>query len=68
METQKHINSLERDNSILKIVGKNIDNLQLLKELVDTLMSRIEKLEKNKLDKPKDGYVVKTERVELFDE
>ena len=68
MDTQKHINSLERDNSILKIVGKNIDNLQLLKELVDTLMSRIEKLEKNKLDKPKDGYVVKTEKVELFDE
>ena len=68
MDTQKHINSLERDNSILKIVGKNIDNLQLLKELVDTLMGRIEKLEKNKLDKPKDGYVVKTERVELFDE
>jgi hypothetical protein len=31
-------------------------------------MGRIEKLEKNKLDKPKDGYVVKTERVELFDE
>jgi len=68
MDTQKHINSLERDNSILKLVGKNIDNLQLLKELVDTLMGRIEKLEKNKLDKPKDGYVVKTERVELFDE
>ena len=68
MDTQKNINSLERDNSILKLVGKNIDNLQLLKELVDTLMGRIEKLEKNKLDKPKDGYVVKTERVELFDE
>jgi hypothetical protein len=68
MDTQKHINSLERDNSILKLVGKNIDNLQLLKELVDTLMGRIEKLEKNKLDKPKEGYVVKTERVELFDE
>jgi hypothetical protein len=68
MDTQKHINSLERDNSILKLVGKNLDNLQLLKELVDTLMGRIEKLEKNKLDKPKDGYVVKTERVELFDE
>ena len=68
MDTQKNINSLERDNSILKLVGKNLDNLQLLKELVDTLMGRIEKLEKNKLDKPKDGYVVKTERVELFDE
>ena len=68
MDTQKHINSLERDNSILKLVGKNLDNLQLLKELVDTLMGRIEKLEKNKLDKPKDGYVVKTEKVELFDE
>ncbi len=68
MDTQKYIDGIERDNSILKIVGKNVDNLQLLKELVDTLMTRIEKLEKNKLDKPKDGYVVKTEKVELFDE
>ena len=68
MDTQKHINSLERDNSILKIVGKNIDNLQMLKDIVDNLTARIEKLEKNKLDKPKDGYVVKTEKVELFDE
>ena len=68
MDTQKYIDGIERDNSILKIVGKNIDNLQMLKDIVDNLTARIEKLEKNKLDKPKDGYVVKTEKVELFDE
>jgi hypothetical protein len=64
MDTQ----SIERDNSILKIVGKSIDNIQMLKEIIDNLTTRIERLEKNKLDKPKDGYVVKTEKVELFDE
>ena len=45
-----------------------MDNLALLKDIVFKLISRVEKLEENKLDKPKDGYVVKTERVELFDE
>ena len=51
MDTQ----SIERDNSILKIVGKSIDNIQMLKEIIDNLTTRIEKLEKNKLDKPKEG-------------
>ncbi len=68
MDTQKNIDSIERDNNILKIVGKNIDNLQMLKDIVDSLTARIEKLEKNKLDKPREGYVVKTEKVVLFDE
>jgi hypothetical protein len=57
MDTQKNIDSIERDN-----------NLQMLKDIVDSLTARIEKLEKNKLDKPREGYVVKTEKVELFDE
>jgi len=68
MDTQKNIESIERDNSILKLVGKSMDNFELLKEIIDNLTTRIEKLEKEKLDKPKEGYVVKTERVELFDE
>ena len=70
MDTQKNIESIERDNNILKIVGKNIDNLQMLKDIVDNLTARIEKLEKNKLDKPKEGYVVKTKKygMELFNE
>ena len=68
MDTQVNIESLDRDKKILKLVGGNIDNLQLLKDIVDSLTARIEKLEKNKLDKPREGYVVKTERVELFDE
>ena len=47
-----------------------MNNLKLLKEIVDELTTRVEKLEKNKLDKPKEGYVVKTEKygVELFNE
>jgi len=68
MDTQVNIESLDRDKKILKLVGGNIDNLQLLKDIVDSLTARIEKLEKNKLDKPREGYVVKTEKVELFDE
>ena len=68
MDTQINIESLNRDKKILKLVGNNIDNLQLLKDIVDSLTTRIEKLEKNKLDKPKEGYVVKTEKVGLFDE
>ena len=45
MDTQKNMESLERDNSILKLVGKNIDNLKLIKKIVDNLTTRIEKLE-----------------------
>ena len=45
MDTQKNMESLERDNSILKLVGNNTNNLQLLKEIVDKLTTRIEKLE-----------------------
>ena len=53
--------SVERDNQLAKLIQGNMDNINLL-------MQRLEKLEKNKLDKPKEGYVVKTEKVELFDE
>ena len=45
MDTQKNMESLERDNSILRLVGKNIDNLKLIKKIVDNLTTRIEKLE-----------------------
>ena len=70
MDTQKNIESIERDNSILKLVGKSMDNFELLKEIIDNLTTRIEKLEKEKLDKPKEGYVVKTKKygMELFNE
>ena len=68
MDTQINKDSIDRDTKILKIVGGNMNNLKLLKEIVDELTTRVEKLEKNKLDKPKEGYVVKTEKVELFNE
>ena len=68
MDIKTNKESLDRDTKILKVIGGNMDNLALLKDIVFKLISRVEKLEENKLDKPKDGYVVKTERVELFDE
>ena len=68
MDIKTNKESIDRDAKILKVIGGNMDNLALLKDIVFKLISRVEKLEKNKLDKPKDGYVVKTERVELFDE
>jgi|TARA_A100001515_G_scaffold55239_1_gene43584 hypothetical protein len=68
MDIKTNKESIDRDTKILKVIGGNMDNLALLKDIVFKLISRVEKLEKNKLDKPKDGYVVKTERVELFDE
>tara|TARA_Y100000004_G_scaffold6594_1_gene7497 strand:- start:489 stop:695 length:207 start_codon:yes stop_codon:yes gene_type:complete len=68
MDIKTNKESIDRDTKILKVIGGNMDNLALLKDIVFKLISRVEKLEENKLDKPKDGYVVKTERVELFDE
>ena len=37
--------SLDRDTQILKVIGGNIDNLGLLKDIVFKLIARIEKLE-----------------------
>tara|TARA_X000001388_G_C2219791_1_gene118788 strand:- start:902 stop:1111 length:210 start_codon:yes stop_codon:yes gene_type:complete len=69
MYTQKeNLESVQRDREILKLMNGLQDNLISCKEIIDLLTTRIEKLEKNKLDKPKEGYVVKTEKVELFDE
>tara|TARA_R100001224_G_scaffold106251_1_gene80568 strand:- start:384 stop:536 length:153 start_codon:yes stop_codon:yes gene_type:complete len=45
MDTQMNKDSIDRDTKILKIVGGNMDNLKLLKEIVDELTTRIQKLE-----------------------
>jgi chaperonin cofactor prefoldin len=45
MDTQINKDSIDRDTKILKLVGGNIDNLKLLKEIVDELTTRIEILE-----------------------
>ena len=37
--------SLDRDTQILKVIGGNMDNLGLLKDIVFKLMNRVEKLE-----------------------
>ena len=45
MDIKTNKESIDRDNSILKLVGGNIDNLGLLKDIVFKLIARIEKLE-----------------------
>ena len=37
--------SLDRDTQILKVIGGNMDNLGLLKDIVFKLMKRVEKME-----------------------
>ena len=48
MDTQKEIQSIQRDNETLKLIGGLLNNVQGLKEIVDHLTTRIEKLEKGK--------------------
>jgi hypothetical protein len=45
MDTQINKDSIDRDTKILKLVGGNMDNLGLLKDIVFKLIARIEKLE-----------------------
>ena len=48
MDTQKNIESIQRDSNILKLMSGLQDNVQGLKEIVDHLTTRIERLEKGK--------------------
>ena len=46
MDTQENITSVQRDREILKLISKTDDNVQGLKDLIDHLTARIEKLER----------------------
>ena len=48
MDTQKNIESIQRDNAIIKLMSGLQDNVQSLKDIIDSLTTRIEKLEKCK--------------------
>tara|TARA_R100001086_G_C11731437_1_gene229820 strand:+ start:317 stop:475 length:159 start_codon:yes stop_codon:yes gene_type:complete len=48
MDTQKEIQSIQRDNRIIKLMGTLHDNVQGLKNIIDLLTTRIERLEKGK--------------------
>ena len=48
MDTQKNIESRQRDNAIIKLMSGLQDNVQSLKDIIDSLTTRIEKLEKGK--------------------
>ena len=48
MDTQKEIQSIQRDNAIIKLMSTLHDNVQCLKNIIDLLTTRIEKLEKGK--------------------
>ena len=48
MDTQKEIQSIQRDSAIIKLMSGLQDNVQSLKDIIDSLTTRIEKLEKGK--------------------
>ena len=48
MDTQKEIQSIQRDNEIIKLMSGLQNNVQGLKDIIDLLTTRIEKLEKGK--------------------
>ena len=48
MDTQKEIQSIQRDNEIIKLIGGLQNNVQGLKDIIDLLTTRIERLEKGK--------------------
>ena len=48
MDTQKEIQSIQRDNAIIQLMSTLHDNVQGLKNIIYFLTTRIEKLEKGK--------------------
>tara|TARA_R100000234_G_C4849358_1_gene114470 strand:+ start:238 stop:393 length:156 start_codon:yes stop_codon:yes gene_type:complete len=49
MKTQtENIESIQRDREILKLIGGLQENVKSLKEIIDYLTTRIEKLERTK--------------------
>ena len=48
MDIQREIQSVKRDNDIIKLISGLQDNVKSLKDIIDLLITRIEKLEKGK--------------------
>ena len=48
MDIQREIESIKRDNKIIELIGGLQNNVQGLKDIIDCLTTRIERLEKGK--------------------
>tara|TARA_A100001515_G_scaffold137113_1_gene129445 strand:- start:67 stop:225 length:159 start_codon:yes stop_codon:yes gene_type:complete len=48
MDIQREIQSVKRDNDIIKLISGLQDNVKSLKDIIDLLITRIEKLERGK--------------------
>ena len=48
MDIKKNIESIQRDNEIIKLMSGLQDNVKSLKDIIDLLITRIERLEKGK--------------------
>jgi hypothetical protein len=48
MDTQRELQSVQRDNRIIDLIVGLQNNVQGLKDIIDLLLTRIERLEKGK--------------------
>ena len=55
MDTQRELQSVQRDNRIIDLIGGLQNNVQGLKDIIDLLLTRIERLEKGKNESTKNN-------------
>ena len=55
MDTQRELQSVRRDNRIIDLIGGLQNNVKGLKDVIDLLLTRIERLEKGKNESTKNN-------------
>ena len=55
MDTQRELQSVQRDNRIIDLIGGLQNNVKGLKDIIDLLVTRIERLEKGKNESTKNN-------------
>jgi hypothetical protein len=55
MDTQRELQSVQRDNRIIDLIVGLQNNVQGLKDIIDLLLTRIERLEKGKNESTKNN-------------
>ena len=55
MDTQRELQSVQRDNRIIDLIGGLQNNVKGLKDVIDLLLTRIERLEKGKNESTKNN-------------
>jgi hypothetical protein len=55
MDTQRELQSVQRDNRIIDLIVGLQNNVQGLKDIIDLLLTRIERLEKGKNERTKNN-------------